>query len=261
MKKLLYILFLFISISAIGQTQAYYSAINKNKNPITPYPPVINNEPLPDLTDFTIKAVGNSITQCCTQCTFTYVKVLNDSLSVDTVINKGVSGNTLARIPGTRVGFRSQVQQSYGDSIISIFGGTNDWFFDVPLGDTTIHNDTNNVAGAINYFIDLIKENSPESIIILITPLTRSRDQVGIEQSVEPTNNLGFTTEDYRNKIIEVGVFRGVRILDLYQINGLTFDDIDNWGGDGLHPNNTGQMRLGRIYKSFLLNEDYQNLY
>ena len=254
MKRLLLIIPLLLCLSLYGQTQ-YYSIINAKKT--TPYV----QEPFPDVTGMTLAAVGNSITQCCTQCTFTYPTVLGDSMNLGTITNKGISGNTMARIVGVRDGFRAQVIQSYGNDIISIFGGTNDWAFDVPLGTTSDYNDTNNVSGAANYFLDLIEANSPSSIIFFIIPLTRNRDKTGVEQETEPTNALGLTVQAYGNAIKAVCEARNIRYLDAYEINGLLFSDIDTWAGDGLHPNNTGQMRLGRIIKYYMLNSNYKNLY
>jgi lysophospholipase L1-like esterase len=255
MKKLIYILLLFAFATMQGQTQAYYSAVSKDKAVVPTEPPSPPEQtPFPDLTGMTMSVVGNSITECCTGCSFVYQKVLEDSMALGTITNKGVSGNTMAKIPGTRDGFRLQVQQSYGKDIISIFGGTNDWTFNVPLGDTTSHSDTNNIAGTVNYFIDLIQTNSPGSIIVFITPLSRGSGS-------HPVNSLGYTVEDYGNTIKAVCQNRNIRYLELFEINGLKLEDIGSWAADGLHPNNTGQMRLGRIIKYYLLNEDYKNLY
>lgn len=239
----------YLIITIIG----YYAIININRQQ--------QSDTFPDLSGLTYSAVGNSITECCSQSTFTYVKVIDDSTSLGTVTNIGYSGNTMARLPGIRVGFRLQVQQSYGSDIISIFGGTNDWVFNVPLGNVNDHNDTNNVSGACNYFIDLIEANSKESILFFIIPLSRSRDTLGNEIETSPVNRLGYTVEDYGNAIKAVCENRGIKYFNLYEIDGLLFSDIENWSDDGLHPNDVGQMRIGRYLKYYLENKDITDLY
>lgn len=209
-----------------------------------------NTYTFPDLTGKTAIAVGNSITQGV-GASYLYVNYLQDSTKLDTVINKGVSGNTMTKNI-YRDGFRAQVTQSYGNDLIFIWGGTNDWFFNIEVGDTTSHNDST-YCGAVNYFIDLINQNSPQSILIFILTTSRTKDQQGNIITTHPVNSLGLTANDYGLAITPILDRRGILYYSLWELPGLTINSPD-WLADGLHLNNTGHARVGEYLKLFITN-------
>lgn len=160
-----------------------------------------------------------------------------------TCINMGISGSKVARIGST--GMVDRIPNSYYD-IISIFGGTNDYEANVPLGDIN-DSDMSHFIPAFNKVLQQLCKQNGQAFVI--TPLKRT--------SIYPDkNNINLTLEDYVNAEIELCNKYGIPVLDLYhefQYTSASSDVYkDKYMPDGLHPNTKGRMLLAQRISRFI---------
>jgi len=188
------------------------------------------------LNNFTWASIGDSFTS-----PGTYQAEVANRRIVTGFVNLGVSGMTLTTNVHS-AGMNSKVALAVGYDLITILGGTNDWYFDIPL--TEIETYTRAI-------ITGIRASSPSSNILFILPAYRSRNQAG-GQETTPINNLGLTIREYGLKIQEVCVDEGVYYLNLYNADGLMYYDMPTWSDDGLHPNAVGYAAIGKLIGDYL---------
>lgn len=138
--------------------------------------------------------------------------------------NLGISGSTLAH------GYRSMSERL--DSIprdctvLSVWGGTNDYTHDVPLG-TIDDADNTSVYGALNVICSYVQENLPSCFVFLITPYQRRNDS--------HINTEGYSLIAIRDAVLEIGEKYSIPVLDMYTLG--RFDkEFSKPYSDGLHP-------------------------
>lgn len=208
----------------------------------------------PGIAGKTLHLCGDSIT-FANEIPYNYEDYLQANLpELASITNHGESGQTFASRQD-RAGAHNQIIASYGADIISLFFLTNDWGYNVPLGnasDTTYHL---SVRGAVHYYMNMITQNSPNSIVLFCMPLTRQNNQQGDIVNELATNALGLTVEDYRDAArVEIQKYKEVFILDCFDVSGLLFSQND-WNSDGLHLNNTGADRFGAYWVAKVKNQ------
>lgn len=136
--------------------------------------------------------------------------------------------------------------------LVTIFGGTNDFGHNEPLGtvtDATIAT----FYGAIKVMLEGIITVNPTAKVAIFTPLQRTF--TGDAGVVGMTNALGLHLVDYVNAIIEVAAIYSVPVLDLYRRAGISPQNATNFLADGLHPNDAGYERIAKMMGNFLSNE------
>lgn len=177
-----------------------------------------------------------------------YPTLVGKALGLSKVINIGISGSTVGDVGG---GANSPMCNRYTDTDATgelnfIFGGTNDWSKNVPLG-TITDNTSATYYGALNILITGMLNRFPTQTIVLATPLHRSGDTVA--------NASGSTLNDYRNASIAIGTKYGIAVLDLYATSGFYPDNTTNKNAvmpDGTHPNDVGHIKLANRVTGFL---------
>ena len=207
---------------------AFYS------NNETQFPPL-------DPTGYTWAAIGDSITEgtgvSLDSERYTELVATNKTM---TLTNLGESGQTLTTNIH-KTGLKTKLASAYGNDLITVLAGTNDWSFNIPLG-SSLNSDDSTIKSCVNYFIDQIKANSPGSTILFLLTPYRSRDMFGSIIGIPPVNDLGLTVEDYNAAIKEVCIARKERYLNLYDVPDLTKETVNDWTTDGLHPNVSGNI-------------------
>lgn len=155
--------------------------------------------------------------------------------------NYGIGASTISDYQGA-TGFPTNPMcnrvtnvDSTADMIV-VFGGTNDYSYQVPLGDIK-SSDKTTYAGAINHIISYVRSNFPKMFLVFVTPIRRLGTQ---EKSLA----------DYVNTMMRVCNYRGVPVINLYQECPFDLSDENHntvYGGDGLHPNQLGYTVIGNI--------------
>ena len=127
--------------------------------------------------------------------------------------------------------------------VMFLYLGTNDFACDTPLGTME---DTMDLSfyGAWNYSIKYLKENHPETKLILMTPTPR----VGVER-----NNQKLTMEDYAEAIRKVGAAHDIPVIDLYAetVDQFTLLTYTQYLPDKLHLNDAGHGVIAQIIESW----------
>lgn len=165
------------------------------------------------------------------------------------IIKYARSGRTLVTTQDL-IGVQPQVVEAYGKDIIIVDAGTNDWYFNIPIG--TVNDGFTTIKGATKAIIDLVNANSPNSILIFISPATRTANrQLEIVED-HPINDIGLTIYDIGKAIGEVCKEEGVRHLRIYERPPLVFSNGINIFLDGLHLNQYGQDEKGKQVKDFI---------
>ena len=112
--------------------------------------------------------------------------------------------------------------------VVVVFGGTNDFGGNVPLGVITDKVNTT-IYGALNIMCEGLIKKYPNAIITFVTPLKRTK----------LTNTEGYKLEDVANAIIEVCGNYSIPVLDLFRqgnFNPLITEFRNLYAMDGLHP-------------------------
>lgn len=181
-----------------------------------------------------------------TQLSIKFVDLVKEKLGLTTANNYGISGSTLGSLQD---GSRNPMVDRYVDmgnaDLVCVFGGTNDWNFNVPLG--TI-NDTDKYTyyGALKIMMNGLYTKYPNSTIVFFTPLHRQGDS---------SNGQGVSLNAYRKAVIEVGEMFGIAVLDLYSTSGIFPDNATNYNTlvpDGRHPNEVGHEKIACRIAGFL---------
>ncbi len=182
-----------------------------------------------------------------------YQTVFSNEVSLASYTNEGKSGWAMAKVNGNGVVDTILSVADYTQyDLCTIACGTNDFKLNVPLGTLGIIGDTTfddtTFYGAFRKAIEYILTNSPTIRLVLMTPL--QRDNSGYD--VNYTNSAGCKLIDYVNAVKAVGEMYGLPVCDMYANSGFTKKTLSTYTMDGLHPNDTGYLRMGRYLTGFL---------
>ena len=138
--------------------------------------------------------------------------------------------------------------------LILIMGGTNDMGSNVPLGDLTVPFDETTFKGAVAATVVKIQEKVPGAVVALASPLS-GRGPEPVEGSSLPdnrdveefmVNELGLTTEDYRDAMEEVAQALSIPFIDVYGTTGINQWNRSQYIRDVVHPSERGGMAVAR---------------
>ena len=203
---------------------------------------------LPDnsiLSNKKIGFLGDSITYGL-GVTTPYPSVIQNNTNCNS-INYGISGNSIAKAgPNGQPNAQENpmciryAQMDNDLDYILVFGGTNDYAYQIPLGEET-SNDIETFYGGLNTLIEGLIEKYPGKPLLFLTPLYRTLSY-----------ESGYKFLDYveaiknRCKYYSIPYFN---LTDRSTIKSL-IDTINNMyyvNGDRLHPNEEGQKIIARI--------------
>lgn len=202
-----------------------------------------------------INFLGDSITEfySATSPEFAYHQVIMRNYGLAKANNYGVSGTRFARqnVPSTEntmfdytFEMRADIMDRDVDAVV-VFGGTNDYGHgDAKFGnidDECIYT----YCGAINSLITKLENDFSKSEIIFMTPLHRLNE-------TEPHAPDNKTLEDYVIALREICKKRGIKVIDLFELNNMNPAD-EKLFKDGLHPSDEGHAVLGEIVANELL--------
>ena len=225
----------------------------------------------------TIACIGDSITAAygVTKDQTDYVYLLAKQLGMD-YIRLGDSGTTLCTDGSRTCNIRRLTENNLqGADIVTIAMGINDFcaaaegYYE--LGDIN-STDGSTIYGAARMWCERIVElRKTDSLshtqFYFVTPVitswnnsvTSARDW---DQSKE--NIHGYTLRDLCNAIIEVAALYDVPVIDLNLISGLYYNsaddnNIDVFGGDGVHPGVNGHAMMAAALANALLQNDLRD--
>ena len=180
------------------------------------------------------------------------------------VTNLAISGATITSRSGypSFVGNEFYQIQSDADYVV-IFGGTNDYWSQIPLGNET-DTTTYTFYGAMNYIFENVPASAPNAKMIFIMPYQQWRTDITIDGYAKDADN-GYGSDrsygvgdlkTYRDIMIAYCQKYGIPYLDLYSMmqspmlpayRGM-YTDI----GD-VHPNNNGHTAIAYLLYNFMI--------
>ena len=204
--------------------------------------------------------LGDSITAGA-NTTKTYHQYLKELIGFSTCNNYGVNGATITNhSDGICIRYNNVASNS---DIIFIFGGTNDFSNNKPLGEwytlsgttRTLNKDMTTFRGALAVICDGLITKFPTKQIILMTPIHRLTFG-GLESDLQ-ANASGLYLDDYVECVKEAGKIFGIPVIDLNGESGLYPINIENANAyfhadDKLHPNADGHLKIARTIQGKL---------
>jgi beta-galactosidase len=224
--------------------------------------------------------LGDSITDPAhIACTKNYWNFMIDDLKLDAKVY-GVSGCTWKGLPDQI----NRIHESMDVDLdaIFVFLGTNDYNAGVPLGEfydyrdeetnrngkkvvlkrRYFNRDTSTFAGRINFALNRLKSEFPQSQIILLTPLHRAfftYNATNVQPPESFPNAIGHYVDEYVDMLKRAAQIWSVPVIDLYGESGLIPEN-DSYGvlyfgnskTDRLHPNTNGHRRIADLIEAKL---------
>lgn len=138
--------------------------------------------------------------------------------------------------------------------LILIMGGTNDMGSNVPLGDLSFPFDEETFKGAVAATVVKIQEKVPGAVVVLASPLSGRGPEPAEGASLPDNrdveevmvNELGLTTEDYRDAMEEVARAMSIPFIDVYGTTGINQWNRSLYIRDVVHPSERGGMAVAR---------------
>ncbi|MBQ5990230.1 MAG: SGNH/GDSL hydrolase family protein [Oscillospiraceae bacterium] len=185
-----------------------------------------------------------------------YWDYLGEILGLKESIAYGVAGSCISATSDMGTGIAPFCER-YKDikrdaDLIVIFGGTNDYGYNTPLGD---ENDKTDVSfyGALYEMLTGLRAEHPKAVIVFMTPLHRV--EFGGLSVDKQKNDAGYTLYHYIDAIKKQCENLEIPVIDTNTVYGLNPADKfvkDNYLTDGLHPNEEGHKILAeRIASCF----------
>ena len=180
-----------------------------------------------------------------------YMTVLGEAFSNVTITNLGKDGSHFSNKTTGYQRFITQLNNhsTTAPSLITIFGGVNDYIQSIPIGDSS-STDNTNFYGALKEFVSALNTKYPSSKKIFILPLNMRNGAFSTNSN--GTNSLGNTLANYRDAMISVLNSNSMTYIDLHDDSELQPDLISS---DGLHPNQDGHALLARKLCAAIMTE------
>ena len=184
--------------------------------------------------------IGDSISDTNLLPQTKYMTVLGNKFNNLTINNVGKDGSHFTNKTTGYSTFATLLGKlpSNDASVITIFGGVNDYIQSCTIGDIS-STDTSNFYGALNDFVTTLNNKYKNAKKLFIIPLNM---RAGVfSTNSNGTNSLGNTLQQYRDAIIAVCKANNIEYIDLHEDAELQPDLISS---DGLHPTQDGHKLL-----------------
>lgn len=202
------------------------------------------------LYHYTYAALGDSITRGENSATG-YSPMFGDrytdfvSKTTGMIVNNHGIGGTRISYTDNQKGMVTRVHQLGSADIYSVFGGTNDFAANVPMGERGSGN-MNQFKPAFDHICQTLRETGKKCFII--TPIKRSNTMT--------PNKAGLTLKDYVDAELEIANDYGIPVLNLFDSFTQTAWKSEvlktKYMPDGLHPNPAGMKFIGEAVTKFI---------
>jgi hypothetical protein len=173
-------------------------------------------------------------------------------LGLASYINNDTNGALLAHKTGSDC-FTDMVASVGASDIVTVWGGTNDFTANVPLG-TIASTNVDEFYGALKYLVQYLSTNMPNAVVLFMTPLPRFTDftQPPFDTYMVLTdgvwrNSVGASLEDYATAMLDVCKKYNVRCINLYHDSGINQWNETTYLTDKLHMTLGGGVYVGNI--------------
>ena len=176
---------------------------------------------------------------------------VKSKLGLESVTNIALSGRSMADGTANGTGMITGIlaRRDYANyDLVVIEEGTNDAKLNVPAGEIKSPGssdfDRETFCGSMQMGIEHILSHNPNITLVLFTPLHRNN---GGLNSYDSVNNVGMKLSDYRDLIFKIGELYSCKVVDLFAESGINLRTLSTDTMDGLHPNDNGYEKMGRV--------------
>ncbi len=184
-----------------------------------------------------------------------FQQLLQEHLGIKEMINYAVSASgTAPSTPNSVYERICEMNLIEPDAdLIILWSGTNDWYWNVPLGN---HDDfsVDTYFGAMRKCLLTLTETCQYANIITLTPIARwqAPDGMTIEGDAHYyKNKLGYTLDDYSNMLKSLTEKVGSPLCDMRRLSGINMKNKDIYLRDNVHPSRLGYLRIAEIIAAF----------
>lgn len=129
--------------------------------------------------------------------------------------------------------------------------GLNDYFTGMPIDTPRSDDESSCYAGALRAAVKRLREEYPESRIILMTPNHSALFNGGMDINAPGGGRLS----DYADAVFRVAKEMNVEVIDNYGGVGINADNLWTYITDGTHPNERGRYVIGRYILGNLIRQ------
>lgn len=180
-----------------------------------------------------------------------YVPRLRESFCLENIQNLSIGSSGLA------VGTPDSMVELLGKpghlpenpDLILVWHGSNDWYFGTAIG-TPGSADPSTFSGAVGAVMEVLREHSPNAMILWVTPLYRweKPDRGGAEgDAYGLPNRNGHTLLDYHEALERASARHGFPLVDMRRLCGIHGHNAGLYLEDGVHPNREGYLLIGSV--------------
>jgi lysophospholipase L1-like esterase len=201
--------------------------------------------------------LGDSFTQLALYQQY-LINRLGVSVQTDGIGGSCIAGNTgnaegdgTFRTPGVD---RIDAALATNPNIIIIEFGSNDWYYNSPLGDIN-STDRNTYYGA---WKEVLGKCAAVNYPLLVVPVTLMQRN-GTLKIGGPGGRTGYTTQLLRAKaVIEVADMYGIDVCNVFNHSGMTYENSGVYTSDGTHPDKpAGKDKYGNFLASFIYDKGF----
>lgn len=184
-----------------------------------------------------------------------YQQLLQDHLGMEKTVNYAVSASGTAPITPNSV-FEQIIGLEHIEDdadLIILWSGSNDWYWNVPLGDIDDFSE-NTYCGAMRKCLLTLSARCKSANIMTMTPIARwdMPDQMQVEgDAFYYKNKVGHTLNDYAQMLEKLTSALGVPLCDMRRLSGFTVKNKDIYLRDHVHPSRLGYLRIAEIIAAF----------
>jgi lysophospholipase L1-like esterase len=197
--------------------------------------------------DLTMGSLGDSI-----MSPSTLQNHIKTAIGLTSFQNLGVSGSGL--VHGGGLGLTKMTELTAGHKIIISNYGTNDFGNSISFG-VEANITAGTWFGALDVYFKYLRENNLTSFIFQTTIMHRDWQSGG--QVAGLVDNNGKSIEDYNNAMKLKAAKYGIVIIDLYQLMGISKENITTYTTDRLHVNALGYKRMAGIVINKIIQHAY----
>lgn len=172
-----------------------------------------------------------------------YWQIVSENLKMGEITGMGVNGSCYSAKSEFGLDHEpliSRYQKIPQADLIFIALGCNDFGRNTPMGTIEDKEDIS-FYGAMNYILDQLAVQCPDSQIVLLTPIPRPNRLV---------NDLNLKLRDYADAIIAVGQARQIPVVDMLTLVAPNFPD--GLLVDGVHPDKFGHEVMAQTLQTWL---------
>ncbi len=179
-----------------------------------------------------------------------YQQRIQEGLGIQLVENHAVSGSSLSAVmENCGLNILNTHTPAEDADLILVWYATNDWYWGGRVGNVT-DKVPYTFLGAMNLFVDTIRQQCPKTPIVWLTPLYRFQApylSTTPEQAYCCPNASGATLFDFYNAVQLGCSYHGIQVIDMHKECNFHTHNAHLFLEDNVHPSKEGYKRIAEV--------------